>query len=245
MIPIRDVNPSLRRPWLTWGVIAAALYVFFVLQPAELAAAERFAYRTAAIPCEITTGQPLSQAEIQGGSCSADDPPVFPGKSPYLAVLSSLFLHANLFHLLGNMWILWIFGNNVEDAYGRLSYGLLYLIAGVAATVAFVLLRPQTTVPLVGASGAIAGVMGAYFVLFPRAAVVTIIPIFLLPWVVAVPAWVFLGLWFVGQFFIAEATNVAWEAHVAGFAVGMAASVLMGPWLRRRIRRHRRLLLTG
>ncbi len=242
MIPIRDVNPSFRRPWVTWAIIAAAVYVFFALQPRAPATASEFAYRYAAIPCEITTGQPLSRDEVRGGPCSADpeERPVFPDKPVFATLLASMFLHAGLLHLIGNMWSLWIFGNNIEDGYGRLGYFLLYVVSGLVASLAHVLLRPESTVPVVGASGAIAGVMGSYLVLFPLASVVTIIPVFLFPWVVAVPAWIFLALWFLGQFFIAaQATSIAWEAHVAGFVFGMVATLLFSALLRRRIRRHR------
>jgi membrane associated rhomboid family serine protease len=119
-----------------------------------------------------------------------------------------------------------IFGNNIEEAYGRIRYALLYLVAGIVATAGFILLRPEETVPLVGASGAIAGVLGAYLVLYSRHIVLSLVGFWLLP----VPAWIFLGIWFVGQFFHAE-TGVAWEAHVFGFLAGFAITALARPML--------------
>jgi membrane associated rhomboid family serine protease len=156
-----------------------------------------------------------------------------------------MFLHANLAHLLGNLWSLWIFGNNVEDAYGSGGYLLLYLASGLAATAAFVLTNPGEVTPLVGASGAISGVMGAYLVLFPRARVVSVFPIFFfIP--VALPAAIFLILWFAGQFaLVGGATGIAWQAHVGGFLFGAAVSFLLRRPLLRRVEVHRRKLASA
>jgi membrane associated rhomboid family serine protease len=126
-----------------------------------------------------------------------------------------MFLHGSIAHILFNMWSLWIFGNNVEEAFGHLGYLVFYLAAGIAATIGFVAVNPDLTVPLIGASGAIAGVMGAYLVLFPRHMVLSLI----LFRVVAIPAVVFLGFWFFSQFLF-ESEGIAWEAHVAGFVFG-------------------------
>jgi membrane associated rhomboid family serine protease len=224
LFPIRDVNPTAIRPVATWALIAVNAAVFFLLQPAESPEADEFAYEYAAIACELTTGEPLDIVEIERGRCedgtSARQP--FPDKSVWLAAVSSMFLHGGLLHLGFNMWSLWIFGNNVEEAFGRGLYLLVYLAAGLAATVGFVVTNPELTIPLVGASGAIAGVMGAYLVLFPRHLVLTVIFFF----VVAIPAVVFLGIWFVSQFALAsESSGIAWEAHVAGFLFGMAVAL--------------------
>lgn len=230
MFPIRDVNPTRIRPLVTLAVVAANVIVFFLIQPQESPAADEFAYRNAAIACEITTGEPLDFAEIRGDLCvkRALDVQPFPEKQVHLAVLVSMFLHAGLAHIAFNMWSLWIFGNNVEEAFGHLGYGAFYLASGIAATVGFVVANPDTTVPLVGASGAIAGVMGAYLVLFPRHRVLTLVFFY----VVAIPAVTFLGLWFLSQFLLAgEESGIAWEAHVAGFAFGVLAALL----LRRRL----------
>lgn len=217
MFPIRDVNPTAIRPILMWLIIGVNAVVFFGFQPQEEPAASEFAYRHAAIACEITTGEALDLVEIERGVCRDDvaSAPYFDGKSVAASVVASMFLHAGIAHILFNMWSLWIFGNNVEEAFGPVGFLLLYLASGIAATFGFVLANPDLTVPLVGASGAIAGVMGAYLVLFPRHHVMTLI-IFR---IVAIPAVVFLGLWFVSQF-VFESEGVAWEAHVAGFVFG-------------------------
>lgn len=233
MLPIRDVNPTLIRPLVTWAIVAANLVVFLFVQPQQSPAADEFAYRHAAIACELTTGDPLDWREIETGRCLeaplGDQP--FPGKSVWLAAVISMFLHAGFAHILFNMWSMWIFGNNVEEAFGHLGFAAFYLAAGLAATAGFVVLEPDTTVPLVGASGAIAGVMGAYLVLFPRHLVLTLIFIR----VVAIPSVAFLGLWFASQFLMAgDASGIAWQAHVAGFAFGAAvAALLRQPLLQR------------
>ncbi len=242
MIPIRDANPSLTRPVITWLVIAAAAYVFFAVQPAVETELSEFLFEYAAVPCELTTLSPLDAGDLP--SCTSEDlgVPFFPEKNLLASTLISMFLHANLAHLLGNLWSLWIFGNNVEDAFGSGGYLLLYLASGLAATAAFVLTNPGEVAPLVGASGAISGVMGAYLVLFPRARVVSVFPIFFfIP--VALPASIFLVLWFAGQFaLIGGATGIAWEAHVGGFLFGAAAAFLLRGPLLRRVAAHRRTL---
>ena len=242
MIPIRDANPALTRPVITWLIIAAAAYVFFAVQPDQEDLLGDFLFEYAAIPCELTTLSPLDAGDLQGCNVGDLGTPFFPRKNLLASAFISMFLHANLAHLLGNLWSLWIFGNNVEDALGSGGYLLLYLASGVAATAAFVVSNPGELTPLVGASGAISGVMGAYLVLFPRARVVSVFPIFFfIP--VALPAALFLILWFAGQFaLIGGATGIAWQAHVGGFLFGAAiAFVLRGPLLRR-VEAHRRRL---
>ena len=216
MLPIRDVNPTRIRPLVTWAIIAVNALVYFGWQPQEDPAATEFVYERAAIACELTTGAPLSLDEINSGRCSdGGEQPHFPGKNVWFSGVVSMFLHGSIAHILFNMWSLWIFGNNVEEAFGHLGYALFYLAAGVAATVGFVLVNPELTIPLVGASGAIAGMMGAYLVLFPRHLVMSLVFFR----IVALPAMFFLGIWFLSQFFF-NTEGVAWEAHVAGFAFG-------------------------
>ena len=188
MIPIRDINPSLRTPVMTFLLLAASVAVFFFVQPDDPADEADFLYRQAAIACELTTGEPLAADEIGGRRCTdGGATPVHTDKYLSLSVIVSMFLHGGLAHLLANMWSLYLFGNNVEDAYGRIGYLILYFASGIIATLGFVMLNPETTVPLVGASGAIAGVMGAYLVLFPHARVVSVFPLlFFLPF--AIPA---------------------------------------------------------
>jgi len=215
---------------MTWLLIGACVAVFFLVRADEV-----FFYEAASIPCEVTTGELLSANEIESGACTrGNGAPVFPEKNIWLSVGFSLFLHGGLLHLVSNMWVLAIFGNNVEDAFGHISYLGFYLLAGLAASIAHFLLRPESTVPVVGASGAIAGVMGAYAILFPRARVTAIIPPFFF-WPFALPAVLFLLLWFGSQFLLVGSESlIAWEAHVAGFVFGFVAALV----LRKRLRRH-------
>ncbi len=233
MLPIRDVNPTRITPVFTLLLIGACVFVWFFFQGHESQEEEiEFLFRQAAIGCEITTGNPLTVDEINQQFCSADPQgqPAFPDKNPWVSVLVSMFLHGSLGHLLFNMWSLWIFGNNVEEAFGAIGYLVLYLLGGVVATMAFVFVNPESTVPLVGASGAIAAVLGAYAVLFPTHRVLGLVGWFLLP----VPAFIFLAVWFVGQFGLGG-TNVAWEAHVGGFLFGLLVAVLFRGRLLRRV----------
>jgi membrane associated rhomboid family serine protease len=227
LLPLRDDNPTHRSAIVTGLILLACVYAFIVEQPFEEAEAFAFLYERAAISCEVVTGSPLSANEIRSGSCSADAAPAaFPDKSIPLSLLTSLFLHANLAHLFGNMWIFWIFGNNIEDHLGHIRFLVFYLATGLVATGVFVAVNPASTVPLIGASGAIAGVMGAYLILFPTVGITSIIPpFFFFPF--RVPAWVFLGLWLAGQFAISSASGaVAWEAHVGGFVAGAAYALV-------------------
>lgn len=232
MLPIRDLNPTRITPWVTLALIAASLAVFFGIQAREPADdQEEFLYRRAAISCEILSGEPLSVVEIDSEECSDRvEEPAFPDKSPLLSVFTSLFLHGGVAHVLFNMWFLWIFGNNVEEAFGHLRYALIYIIGGVVATLAFVALNPHSTVPLVGASGAIAVTLGAYAVLFPAHRVLTFIGWFLIP----VPAALFLGIWIYAQFGLGG-SNVAWEAHVGGFLFGLLIALIFRRSLLRRV----------
>ncbi len=227
MIPIRDDNPAHRRSWVTWLIVAACAYVFFFLQPSQEQQALEFTYRHATIPCEILTGEPLTVDEIRTDTCDARPAdPVFPSKSLFESLVASLFMHGSLGHLVGNLWVLLIFGNNVEDRMGHFGYAVFYLIGGLLASAVHIVANPSSTVPVVGASGAIAAVMGSYLVLFPGARVVSIIPPFIF-WPFRVPAVVFLLIWFVGQFALAgQESTIAWEAHAGGFLVGMAYTAL-------------------
>ncbi len=234
MFPIRDLNPTRVTPILTIGLILLNVAVFYLWQPHDNPDQEvEFLYENAAIACELTTGQALSEAEIVSEQCTEDSAaPVFPEKSIWVAAIGSMFLHGGLGHLLSNMWFLWIFGNNVEEAYGTGGYLLMYLVSGVAATGAFVYSNPESTVPLIGASGAIAGVLGAYLVLFPTHRVLTIFIFFF----VHVPAAAYLLLWLFLQFAYQD-PGVAWEAHVGGFIAGVLITLPLRPLLLNRIRR--------
>jgi membrane associated rhomboid family serine protease len=234
LFPIRDLNPTRITPIATIAIIALNIAVFFFWQPqGDTRDAQVFAYENAAIACELTTGHPLTADEINTGVCGTDAAaPAFPAKNIWLAAVVSMFLHGGLFHILGNMWFLWIFGNNVEEAFGTVGFLAFYLVAGVAATAAFVVLNPNETIPLVGASGAIAGVLGAYLVLFPTHRVLTWFLFLFVP----VPAVLFLGVWFLSQFGV-QGEGVAWQAHVGGFVAGLVATIPLRPMLLRRVAR--------
>ena len=154
-----------------------------------------------------------------------------------ISVVTSMFMHAGWFHILSNLWVLFIFGDNVEDRMGPIPYLIFYLLSGTAAALLQTFIFPGSSVPVIGASGAIAGVLGAYIFLFPSARVVTLIPIFLFISLIEVPALIFIGFWFVTQLFSGlasigiESGGVAWWAHIGGFVVGLVISPL---FLRRR-----------
>ena len=217
MIPIGDENPTHSIPYVNYALIAVNVLVF-LWQISLGPQGEAALYNMALIPAEVTRGLDLGDAR---------------------AVLTSMFMHAGLVHLAGNMLYLWIFGDNVEDVLGHFRYLLFYLLGGLAASLTHVVLYPLSGVPVVGASGAIAAALGAYLLLFPHRRVLTIIPLgFFLP-MARVPAVIVLGGWFLLQLLqgtlslgMAEVSGVAVWAHVGGFAFGM----LFGPLLKRRRR---------
>ena len=227
VIPLHDDNPTTRRPVVTILLIAVNLFVFAFLQPHDGGSAEaRFDYEHAAIPCEISHGTPLTVEEVTTGRCGglgAQSPEIFSDKNVYLAALVSIFLHGSWLHVLGNMLFLWVFGNNVEDRLGPIGFLVFYLFVGMVATLGHVAADPGATVPLVGASGAIAGVMGAYLVFWPRARIFSLVFVVLLP----IPAALVLGVWFVMQFATDANSNVAWVAHVTGFAAGVIVALVL------------------
>jgi membrane associated rhomboid family serine protease len=240
LIPIRDINPTVIRPVVTLVLIAINVAVFFLVQPPTPSGdGDRFAYEHAAIPCELRSGDPLDSQEITTGTCQTEPGgnEEFPDKIVFLGLLSSMFLHGGIAHLAFNMWSLWIFGDNVEEAFGKAGYLALYLAGGVVATVGYAFFHLDSTIPLVGASGAIAAVMGAYLVLFPTHRILSLVFFFFF---VAVPAVLFIGFWFLGQFGIDPASNVAWEAHVAGFAFGVVIALVLRVPLLRRLEAHRK-----
>jgi len=239
VFPIRDLNPTRVFPYVTLLLIAANGLVYFFWQPHGGPREQEFLYRHAAIACEVTNGRPLTIEEYQLDACRPDAPgqTIFPNKTVELSLFTSMFLHGSLFHLLSNMWFLWLFGNNIEEAYGAIRFLIVYLFAGLIAAVGFIALNPDGIVPLIGASGAIAGVLGSYLILFPKRWVISLVVITLLP----VPAVVFLGLWFVTQFLVSD-PGVAWEAHVLGFLAVVVVTILFSGTLLRRVERlHRRL----
>jgi membrane associated rhomboid family serine protease len=237
VIPLRDDNPTRRRAMVTTLLIVVNIGIYFLVQPTatEIQATVEFNFRWAAIPCEIVTGDPLSVEEVEpllegvaDDNCVRDDstPAVFPDKQVWLAVLFSMFLHGSVLHLAGNMLFLWVFGNNIEDHLGPLRYLIFYLVSGVVATAAHVFLQPDSTIPLVGASGAVAGVMGAYLVWFPKARVLTAFFVLIILFRHIQARWL-LGLWFLSQFFINPNEGVAWAAHVGGFVFGVLIGLVV------------------
>jgi membrane associated rhomboid family serine protease len=223
MLPIRDTIPHRHLPWVTWLLIAGnvAAFAFELSQPRE-------DLHDLFLLCGVVPARYTEDLFAQRHALPVRD--LWP-------FLTSLFLHGGWLHLIANLWTLSIFGDNVEDRLGPSRYLLFYLACGVLASLAHVAASPGSNLPVIGASGAIAGVMGAYFVSFPRARVVTLIPIFFWPVFVELPALVFLGLWFLLQFQSgalalagdAAAGGVAWWAHVGGFLAGIPLLWLLLP----------------
>lgn len=227
MIPIRNAVPSRYPPVVTWLLIATNCLVFLLqnsLSPADL---EEFLRDFALIPARYTAGF------VDGDVSAADLFPFF----------TMMFLHGGWLHLILNMWTLWLFGPTVEDRLGHGRYLAFYLACGLAASIAHVVFNPTSIVPALGASGAIAGVLGCYMRLFPMARIVVVVPIIFIPLFFEVYAFVFVGLWFLVQLFQGTAElllgisagAVAWWAHVGGFVAGLA----LGPLLVQSERRYR------
>jgi membrane associated rhomboid family serine protease len=205
-IPLRDENPTARLPFVTVLLIAVNVAVF-IFQVAASQGMESAVLRFGAVPYNIIHFRSLGEAA---------------GFPALMTLLTSMFLHASLFHLLGNMLYLWIFGNNIEDRLGPVRFILFYLVSGVAAALTHILAQPGSRVPMIGASGAIAGVLGAYWILFPRARVKTFVFLLFYIDVVPIPAGIVLGLWFLLQILnVGMGGGVAWFAHVGGFLAGI------------------------
>ncbi len=209
MFPIKDAQPSYSRPVVTMFFIVANVMVFLYQVSLERYALNHFIETWALVPAQFQIAN----------------------------VFTSMFLHGGWMHLLGNMWFLWIFGDNVEDALGHLKYALFYLLAGAAAAMGHVLLNLDSAIPTVGASGAIAGVMGGYIVKFPHARIMTLVFIFFFVTIIQVPAGVMLAYWFLIQLLSgvgsiaqtqASGGGVAWFAHVGGFLAGLVLIKAMG-----------------
>ena len=217
MFPLRDDNPTTTFPVMTMLLIAATIGVWWWVQGSGLShpALLESICRYGAIPMEVT-----------GRAPDAMEGPCRPGGLAWEAVLTSIFLHAGWMHLIGNMWFLWIFGNNVEDAIGSVRMLAFYVLVGVLAGGAKILSDPRSPLPMVGASGAVSGVMGAYLVLHPRARVDTLFFFFIFVRVVPLPAWVMLAYWMLIQIVASTITpegggGVAYMAHIGGFAAGL------------------------
>jgi membrane associated rhomboid family serine protease len=246
-VPIHDDAQARRLPWVTYALIVVNVVVFLFLEPPALQGGEaesdtsnlssvderevnEYAYKWGAIPCELQHLEPLSEGIRCTGERDPSEPAVS-GKVVLLSLLTCMFIHGSILHLAGNMLFLWVFGNNVEDRLGPVPYLALYLLTGIVATLGHAVFHWDDAVPVLGASGAIAGVMGAYLVFRPRGRILTV-----LAWtVVYVPAWVLLGLFFVTQFLTPDSASVAWIAHAAGMAAGFLAALVLArvfpdPW---------------
>ena len=224
MFPYRDENETVRTPYATYALIALNVGAWLLAQGAGATLPlARSVCELGLIPGELTgslrpgTAFPMGEGLV----CLTD-----PGRQT-AHVLTSMFLHGSWMHLLGNMWFLWLFGNNVEDAMGRLRFTAFYLLTGVAAAMTQVVLNPQSGVPMVGASGAISGVMGAYVVLYPHVRVFVMVPLGFILTSMAWPAWMMLGYWLLLQFVSGlttlgnEGGGVAFWAHFGGFLAGV------------------------
>ena len=215
MIPLKDNIPRIRKPIVVWVIIAINLLVFLLELNLPEGILNLFLHLYGAVPMRFMDTQWADSAGYPGGA--------------WIAGFTYMFLHGGWLHILLNMWVLWVFADNVEDAMGHWRFALFYLLAGMAALSLHVIFNANSTMPVIGASGAIAGVMGAYFRLFPQARVVVLIPLLFIPWIVEVPAVVFLGLWFLIQVLsgllsatpLNDGQSVAWWAHAGGFAFGM------------------------
>ena len=222
MFPLRDNIPTENFPWVTVALIVANAIVYFFLQDGRLGlphdglGGDWPTPTYAAIPCEIT------------GSSPCDTVPG--GPSPWVTLFTSMFMHGSIVHIGGNMLFLWIFGNNVEDSMGRVTFLVFYLLGGLAADALQILTSPGSEVPSLGASGAVAAVLGGYLVLFPRARVVTLIFIVFFFTILELPAILFLGIWIIQQAVFAYfdllqpsggGGGVAYFAHIGGFAFGL------------------------
>ena len=224
MIPLRDTIRSYTFPLVNWILIGLNSLVFLFEVSLSPAALNRLIQAFGLVPAHLHLNNPLF---------------LLGNPLPLVTLFTHMFLHGGWFHLLSNMWILYIFGDNVEDRMGSLRYLVFYLLGGLAAASLQILVDPTSKLPSIGASGAIAAVLGAYFLLYPRARVFTLIPIIFIPWFVEIPAVVYLGIWFVSQLFSGLASlglpetasmgGVAWFAHIGGFAFGLLFCKLFTP----------------
>ncbi len=222
MIPLKDDNPTSTFPLFTIGIIVLNSLVFFYQQTLG-EAATGFVFTYGAVPEKVTSFQMTE----------------FPAP---LTVLTAMFLHGGWFHLIGNMLFLWIFGKNIEDQLGRLRFLIFYLICGVLASLAHIMVTPHSSIPMVGASGAIAGVLGAYLIRFPNARILTLIWFGFFIRLVRIPAIFFLGFWFILQLLYGLPSlamrgmgGIDFFAHIGGFIAGL----LLFPFWERRLRRKR------
>lgn len=226
MVPLKDENPIRTTPYITYGVILLNVLAFFYEASLMGGPLEQFFHEWAVVPAELTA--------------SFHDSSNFPFFQEGFTLITSQFLHAGLLHLGGNMLYLWIFGNNVEEQMGHIRFLLFYLLCGILASLAQWYFAMYSEIPSLGASGAIAGVMGAYIIRFPQVKILTLLPIFLFFTVIRVPAIFFLGIWFVQQALYGVASlgapanigmeggGIAYWAHAGGFLIGAVFGPIFG-----------------
>ncbi|MCF8032102.1 MAG: rhomboid family intramembrane serine protease [Desulfarculaceae bacterium] len=207
MIPLKDENPTQGVPFVTIGIIALNLLVYLYQLSLGPRAEYIFLHQYGVVPVLLTGEIPV--------------PGILAWLPQPLTLVTSMFLHGGFMHLAGNMLYLWIFGNNIEDRLGPLRFGVFYLLGGVLAGLSHVVASPGSQLPMVGASGAIAAVLGAYFLLYPRAKVVVLLWFFFYAQLIRVPAVIVLGVWFLLQVLGRGGPGVAWMAHIGGFVIGL------------------------
>jgi len=210
MFPIRDTIPSRSYPVVTHTLIAVNI-LCFLIQLAQGPGFDRFAYTYGLVPARYTVEQIAAHFSL--------------GQQIF-SLISFMFLHGSFMHIIGNMWFLYIFGDNVEDRLGPFRYLVFYVLCGFLSGVTHFFLNPTLNIPTIGASGAIAGVMGAYLILYPGSRILTLVPIIIFPFFFEIPAYFFIGIWFLFQFINAATTHgqiggVAWWAHIGGFIFGI------------------------
>lgn len=215
MIPLQDLNPRRKPPLITWILIVINVLVFFYLLSLPQESRQSFFFNWGFTPALFFDNYVA----------------VLTGHSPwqiYLTLVTHLFIHGGWLHLIGNMWTLWIFGDNVEDRLGPVRFLLFYFTMGILASLTHAIIYSDSSIPLVGASGAISAVLGAYFMMYPFARILVLVPIFFIPLFFEIPAFLYLGLWFLLQFYSGlfsivlpgAAGGVAWFAHLGGFIAG-------------------------
>lgn len=224
MLPIRDNIRSNSFPIINWSIIVINSLVFLYESSLSPAALDRLIQVFGLIPARLHLDNPAI---------------LLAHPVPVLTLFTHMFLHGGWFHVLSNLWILFIFGDNIEDRMGSGRYTVFYIIGGLSAGLMQSWVAPQSRVPSIGASGAIAAVLGAYILLYPRARVITLIPLLFIPWFIEIPSVIFIGIWFVSQLFSGIASlglpqsasmgGIAWFAHIGGFLFGLFFCKLFTP----------------
>jgi len=212
MIPIKDSVPSYSFPIVMLTLIVTNVVVFFYEQSVPESLVREFFFQYGLVARRFFEDEGLNRKLI--------------------SIFTSMFIHGGFWHLLGNMWFLWVFGDNVEDRFGHFRFLMLYLLSGIVAAILQVSFNPNDVTPMVGASGSIAGVLGAYLILFPNASILTLVPIFIFVTFIHIPAFFFLALWFALQFIYGISsftltTSIAWWAHVGGFLSGIVLAFML------------------